>query len=375
MDSGTVDRAIDAIYSAALEPGKWTEALQHVSDCLGAAASCVFVVDVGSGRVPLWIGRGLEIGERDYREHYCAVDPRRHYAIAHPETQLHYDYMLIDERGMDRDEFYEWQYRTTEQLRYFLGCRIRIDDDHSGFAAFHWPRRHGHAQKSDIRLFKRLVPHLERAVQINARIGSLEQHNAVTRAVLDGLGHGVVLLDRGGRAVLVNRAAEAILGAGDGIALAATGIVASRAQDDAALRRLIAAAAAMPAAGGAHAVARPSGRAAYSLLVSPLPDASAPFAPGGAVVAVLLTDPEQRHELPEELLIRTYGLTRAEAAVAARIATGSALKQVAGELGIAATTARLHLQRVMNKTGAHRQGDLVRLLLASDVPGASTGRT
>jgi DNA-binding CsgD family transcriptional regulator len=367
MTSGiALDRTIDAIYAAALEPSKWTEALREMSECLGSAAACVFVIDASNGHVPFWVGRGLEIGEKDYREHYVTVDPRRRYAMAHPHTRLHYDYMLIDERGMDRDEFYDWQCRTTDQLRYFLGCRIEVADDHSGFAAFHWPRRHGHVQKSDIRLFKRIVPHLERAVKISARLGSLQQRNAATRTVLDSLGHGVALLDRAGRVVLLNRAAEAMLTAGDGIALTATGLIASRAEDDSALRQSIAGAATAPAIGGSLAIARASGCTPYAVSVSPLPpNEFAPFASCAAAVAVLITDPEQRHELPEALLMRLYGLTRAEAAVAVRIGAGMALKRVAGELGIAASTARLHLQRVMNKTGAHRQGDLVRLLLSA----------
>lgn len=370
MDSKTVvDRAVDAMYRAALDPAEWPRALRLMSHCLGSAAACVFIVDDATQRVAHWVGLGLEFGQKEYLEHYGAIDPRRLYAAAHPETRIHYDYMLIDERGMDRNEFYDWQRETTDDLRYFLGCRIHADRDHTAFAAFHWPRRRGHVQASHIRLFKQIVPHFERALQLGIRLDAAQQREASTRTVIDQLQHAVVLLDDDARVVFVNRAAEAILFMADGLGLTARGLVAQGAEDQAALQRLIASAAMLSGAGGVLAVSRVSGGRPYAVLVSSLPREPSLFAIRAPAVAVFITDPEQRQELPETMLVRLYGLTPAEAAVAARIAAGVPIKRVAGELEIATNTARLHLQRVMNKTGAHRQGELVRLLLAAIPPG------
>ncbi|MGK6315737.1 LuxR C-terminal-related transcriptional regulator [Neorhizobium sp. DT-125] len=62
-------------------------------------------------------------------------------------------------------------------------------------------------------------------------------------------------------------------------------------------------------------------------------------------------------------LQRLYRLTKAEAAVAVRITRGDGLQSVADALSLSLSTVRTHQQRVFEKTGTHRQAELVRLLL------------
>lgn len=57
-----------------------------------------------------------------------------------------------------------------------------------------------------------------------------------------------------------------------------------------------------------------------------------------------------------------FGLTRAEGRLLAALFEGCSVPQAAHRLGVARTTARTHLQRVFDKTGARRQGDLLRLV-------------
>ena len=64
-----------------------------------------------------------------------------------------------------------------------------------------------------------------------------------------------------------------------------------------------------------------------------------------------------------EVLRRIYGLTRAESQVAMRVLNGDGLAPIAEELSVSLTTVRTHLQRIFDKTGTHRQAELVRLLL------------
>ena len=46
-----------------------------------------------------------------------------------------------------------------------------------------------------------------------------------------------------------------------------------------------------------------------------------------------------------------------------QIAAGSNAKRIAQRTGVALSTVRTHIKRLMHKTGVDRQGDLVRLLL------------
>ena len=77
----------------------------------------------------------------------------------------------------------------------------------------------------------------------------------------------------------------------------------------------------------------------------------------------MLIDLDRRIEPPVEVLRRIYGLTRAESQVAMRVLNGDGLAPIAEELSVSLTTVRTHLQRIFDKTGTHRQAELVRLLL------------
>ena len=82
-----------------------------------------------------------------------------------------------------------------------------------------------------------------------------------------------------------------------------------------------------------------------------------------ATVLLLVADPEVRVEAaPPAVLCEAFGLTRAEAGVAARAANGEGVPALAASLGISPGTARLHLHRVFEKTGARRQAELAAVL-------------
>jgi DNA-binding CsgD family transcriptional regulator len=70
-----------------------------------------------------------------------------------------------------------------------------------------------------------------------------------------------------------------------------------------------------------------------------------------------------RSPLDQVLLSRVFLLTPAEARLAALVAAGLSLKVAAEELAIKRETARNQLKAIFAKTGTHRQGQLIALLL------------
>ena len=110
-------------------------------------------------------------------------------------------------------------------------------------------------------------------------------------------------------------------------------------------------------------VARPSGKRAFCVLVSPLSQDNELMAGAKPAVCVSITDPERHDVLPVSLLRSLFGLTPAEAKLAARLARGDALAAAADELGISYATARTQLAMIFRKTDTSRQGELIRLLV------------
>jgi DNA-binding CsgD family transcriptional regulator len=78
---------------------------------------------------------------------------------------------------------------------------------------------------------------------------------------------------------------------------------------------------------------------------------------------LVVTDPAEERIARKEHLRRRFGLTRAEADVAMEIAYGDGRKAAAARLGVADSTARMHLTRIFEKTGVRRQAELVRVVL------------
>jgi DNA-binding CsgD family transcriptional regulator len=85
---------------------------------------------------------------------------------------------------------------------------------------------------------------------------------------------------------------------------------------------------------------------------------------GQLAALVFVSDPEAATPSRSEILRRLYGLTPAEARIADLLASGSEVGEVAARSGITLETARFHVKRVLNKTGARRQTELVRLMLS-----------
>jgi DNA-binding CsgD family transcriptional regulator len=73
--------------------------------------------------------------------------------------------------------------------------------------------------------------------------------------------------------------------------------------------------------------------------------------------------PRRRCGARIESLRDRFGFTPAEAAFALEIIKGDGRQATADRLGITVGTARSHLSKIFDKTGARHQAELVRLLL------------
>ena len=66
-------------------------------------------------------------------------------------------------------------------------------------------------------------------------------------------------------------------------------------------------------------------------------------------------------------LAREYGLTPAECSVAAQLAQGLTVREIAASTGRRENTVRWHVRNLHAKLGVHRQADVVRLVLSTAV--------
>ncbi|MGC9457582.1 MAG: response regulator [Halothiobacillaceae bacterium] len=189
---------------------------------------------------------------------------------------------------------------------------------------------------------------------------------SATRA-LDLLSVGVILLDACEQVLFANTKARQLSEAGDGIRLVADRLQAMLQTEQAMLRDVFKRLRRQQAE-DEHRVeclrlSRDAGQRELLLLACALDacqlDATAPCR------AVLISDPEQRLQVPDSLLARLFGLTPTEARIAAALAQGLRSEEIAREMGVSTTTVAFHLRNLFQKTDTNRQADLIAVLLSA----------
>ncbi len=281
----------------------------------------------------------------------------------------------MDDVGLDRlrqSKIWDAVYATPVGIRQSVGALLDRAADRAEFVLF------SRADAYDVPETKRLtdlLPHLARAWRVRNAIARWEQRAADMAAALDRLDRGVIVTDAEGKVRYANRAADALLGAGDAIDATRGRLRGARPADSAALTAMI-----------DRATQTGIGRAGVAVDALTLPRAgdgaplavvAEPLSPAhgdrlgqtqGHGAILFLSDAASSSRPSAARVGQVYHLTPAEAQVAARIADGAGVAAVAADLGISENTVKTHLKAVFEKVGVTRQVQLVRRIIA-DVGG------
>lgn len=182
------------------------------------------------------------------------------------------------------------------------------------------------------------------------------------RQIVESLRFGVLIVDEDWRAIEVNPAANATLGADRALAVEQGRVVfrPQKAQERAAswLRG------ASDGRASPLAIERATGGSPF--LIDHLHRFAG--AAGEATHVLIVLDPGQPPCVDADRLATAFGLTRAEARLMAALAAGQTLQTFAQRHEVGVATARTHLESICAKTGAKRQAQVVRLALACAAP-------
>jgi DNA-binding CsgD family transcriptional regulator len=221
------------------------------------------------------------------------------------------------------------------------------------------------------------MPHLDGAIGLHRRLCGAELMAGHMAAVLDQLPHAVILVSGNGRRVATNREADRILQNRDGLVHERGELRAATQAATDRLRTALQAAVRTGAGEGLDAptplaLPRPSGRRPLAVMVAPLPAQRVAFNDDGAAAAVFVTDPEHGRTPDYKAIAALFGLTPAESRLVTCLVTGQNLEEAATSLQVKLESVRTRLKTVFEKTGTHRQAELVRLVMNSG-PGLGPG--
>jgi DNA-binding CsgD family transcriptional regulator len=361
---------IEAFYDAALDETRWPSALQQLTDVGESQAASFWVLDGSqTPRLPTFICLNVDpAAVKEYLDYAAPIDPTVQYLIAHPHQPIVHDGLVISESEKDRHPYYDWHDRRIDTRFRMVGQAQLMPSVQAG-VALHRARKTGRYETTEIETFAVLHRHLQRALTIGVRIGSLGAKEEVSKEWLDRCGSAVLLLDHRRRIVFTNRAAQALDMSDDGIRFSVNGIALANKHDHGELQALIAQALSSkasrgPPSGGSMRARRPSGKRPFGIFVSPLSREFPALALFRPALCIVITDPEHRPLLPVSQLQAAFDLTEAEARLAGLLANGEELRRAAEQLKITYGTARTRLAQIFQKTDTRRQAELVRLLIS-----------
>lgn len=264
---------IQVLYDAALDETLWPKALQELVDFTRSQGASFWTLESSEQpRLPIFTTFNFDDRFiRDYLESMVPLDPTVQYLVHHPDEPIVHDGLVITERDKDFDPYYDWQSRQSD-IHFRMVGQTRPTPTVQAGVALHRTRKTGRYEPADLERFALIHGHLQKALAIGIRLGSLGATQRCTSALLDRHPAAILLLDEHKRIVYANRRAEALRAAVDGVQLSGRGLVLARKQDNDKLQTLIAgvlSGAALPGVGGVMRAPRPSGKRAYGILVAP----------------------------------------------------------------------------------------------------------
>ncbi len=217
---------------------------------------------------------------------------------------------------------------------------------------------------------EKMIPFLRAALNLFVKRIDTEVEREVLSATVSGMSVGSIMVDPQGRIMEANSPAQAILEQHDGLFVSGNRIAVHDAKTNKLLHELIAqnaeASINAEAEGRVRAILvdRPSGRESVSMLVRPATRQQHPLSIR-PMALIHLVDPAQPRGQVIEALMQLFGLTRTEARIAASIANGQSIEDVARTSATTRNTVRSQMQSIFSKMGIRRQSELIRAVLIS----------
>lgn len=346
-----LEQICEGLADTVAAPELWPVILERICSAVGGRGAAIVTLRSGFGPTTnslaecfaTYVAEGWYKGGRDLRKRAVPLFKRGFVATEHDIVAPGEAY----QSDMHRDLLARFK------VKYWIGVPIRSGDDYPCLS-IQGPatgQAFGLAEK------KRLAP-------LSTRLGEVAAaHNAfgaaVTKAnisVLDEMGQAAIAIDGTGRALAVNTAAAILMG--HAIRPVARRVAFADARTDQAFTLLLDR---LRWNNPGNTLRDPylfADEGGRRLAIRCLPlDAGYRACFGGAAALLLVRELAYPPQQPAAVLRAAFGLTAAEARVAARLTTGESLEAVADALSISKETARRHLRafsKRLARTGRER---------------------
>lgn len=349
------------LYATACEENGWTEFLRTLTrEMRSSTAALMFHAKNGSVVHLDW---GIDPdATRLYEQHFWQVD--EWYLRARSKSHAGWvapSQTLISTRELEKTEFYN-DLLSHYDMVHQCGAVLEHEDSRISVLSLIRGAAAEPFDNSEVTLLRALIPHIQRAIQVYRKLSELELKKQTFAWSLDKVSFGIILLQQDGTVYFANRGALELASRAN-LDIRTKGISLVDSAQNRHLQALIASAR-VPrihcAGGGLLKITSPSGE--FPTLVSPLRLAQDRMIERN-YVAIFISDPGATINVSDALQ-HLYQLTPAEVRVASALADGKGLPECAEIMRVSIETAKSQLKGIFQKTGTHKQAQLVRLLMS-----------
>jgi DNA-binding CsgD family transcriptional regulator/PAS domain-containing protein len=351
-----------------MQPVLWQQFLTDFTRLVGLPGAALLHQDLAREKYSFGVAVGVDpVASSLYAQYYGQMDAWRPNFLVKEEGELAFGDELCAPTALKKTEFYG---DYVAKYGITLQCAVATVKRPTSFELLSVYRGlHDAPPGPDVQAtIDFLIPHIRQALRIRQQMSATEVVAGNFTDVIESLTAGVILLNDRNECIFVNRRAEKLCAANDGIYIRHARLGAHAAEDHQLLYRLIEGAVAV----ATGQIAKPCGVASIQRQLGPPLTVSAVslshrtpvmhlVASQAARVAIFLrTSDDELLSLPQ-LLISMYGLTGAEARLSRQLFEGCSLTQAAERNRVSRETVRAQLRTIFCKTHVRRQADLVRL--------------
>ena len=370
------ERAIAALHEAMLDDRRLAEASKRIDEACGSVGNNVIIYRGDTQADFEWLFAKLhyrgELNEeinRIYPDHYREIDERLPRFMRLPDSQP----IAVP------DIYTPAELRTSPTYNELLemangrhGLNVRMErglaDGTRMFFILADPVDPNGWGSAHLKMLRRLLPHIRHYVRVRQALAADESVEASLGGLLGNAAVGVVFVDRSGAIIEVNECALQMLREGDGLSVQNGFLVAKSAKDSDRLgklmQRLLPKGDGNPV-GGSMAVERSFRLPRLALHAVPVPSTRWDFGVRRPAAILLIMDPGQKPNIAPGPLGESLGLTDAESRVAAALAGGLSVREIAVSTRRKESSVRWLIKQMHGKLGVNRQADLVRMTLAA----------
>jgi DNA-binding CsgD family transcriptional regulator len=380
MQQASVEKFSDligSIYDCVIAPERWPEVLNEIRTEFGFATAVLSAYSLTNVRIGVNAASGTDPVPTmaqtskeyvaDIVELWGGIERIRQYPLGEPiiRSQAVPEDIILGNR-------YHREWALPKGLFDAVGVALVREKTMIGNATFSQHQSDGAIEDGQVNGLRLLAPHIRRAVIISNLFDMKTVEAATFAATVETLKVGVVLADEHSKIVHTNAAADVMLAAGDPILARHGRIAVQSAATTSSLQSAIAQAAKDEAALGQKGIGIPIPRPGGDpLVIHVLPLRRGQTRSGlvqRAAAALFVTSASGPPQLPHDALVHLYDLTPAEIRIFELVCEGQTRDAISSQLGVSVSTVKSHLFHVFEKTGCHRQVDLVRLAKSLTFP-------